>query len=166
MIPPVVMFDRRKLAAPLFAQATAFVAVLIIGGFTGHAATTTTPGPVRSTGPGATASSPAAKGPAIKLTVRVVRQGDQLILAGSPVRVLQDDTLASVASGTLNQSLEYATNVPAGRYQVCVDPPIGWDSAVRGTQVLAGWVCSEADLRAGPQLVTFRLTPQVQQVGQ
>lgn len=163
----MVMFDRRKLAAPLFAQATAFVAVLIIGGFTGHAATTTTPVPVRSTsGPGAIASSPAAKGPAIKLTVRVVRQGDQLILAGSPVRVLQDDSLASVASGSLNQSLEYAANVPAGQYQVCVDPPIGWESAVRGTQVLAGWVCSAADLRAGPRLVTFRLSPQVPQVGQ
>jgi len=163
----VVMFDRRKLAAPLFAQATAFVAVLIIGGFTGHAATTTTPGPVRSTsGPSVTASSPAARGAAIKLTVRVARQGDQLILAGSPVRVLQDDSLASVASGSLNQSLEYAANVPAGQYQVCVDPPLGWESAVRSTHALAGWVCSDADLRSGPQLVTFRLTPQVPQVGQ
>jgi hypothetical protein len=162
----VVTFDRRKLAAPLFAQATAFVAVLIIGGFTGHAATTT-PGPVRTTaGPSTTASSPAAKGPAIKLTVRAVHQGGQLVLAGSPVRVLRDDTLASVASGSLDQSLEYATNVPADQYQVCVNPPIGWDSAVRGTHVLAGWVCSAADLRAGPQLVTFRLTPQVRQVGQ
>ena len=162
----MVMFDRRKLAALLFAQGTAFVAVLVIGGFTGHAATPP-PVPVRSTsGPSATASPTAAKGSAIKLTVRVVRQGDQLILAGSPVRVLRDDTLASVASGALNQSLQYAANVPAGQYQVCVDPPIGWQSAVRGTQVLAGWVCSAADLRAGPQVVTFRLTPQVPQAGQ
>ena len=160
----MVMFDRRKLAALLFAQGTAFVAVLIVGGFTGHAATTT-PVPVRSTsGPGATASPPAVKGPAIKLTVRVERQGDQQVLAGSPVRVLQDDTLDSAASGALNQSLEYAANVPAGQYQVCVDPPIGWQSAVRGTQVLAGWVCSAGDLRAGPRVVTFQLTPQVSQV--
>jgi hypothetical protein len=161
----VVMFDRRKLAAPLFAQATAFVAVLIIGGFTGHAATTTTPGPVSSTGtPSATASSPAAKGPAVKLTVKAVPQGDGLVVSGSPVRVLQNGTLASVASGTLNQSLEYAANVPAGQYQVCIEPPIGWDSAVPTTHVLAGWICSGADLRSGPQLVTFRLTPQVPQV--
>ena len=163
----MVMFDRRKLAAPLFAQATAFVAVLIIGGFTGHAATTATPGPVSSTGaPRATASSPAAKGPAIKLTVKAVQQGDGLGVSGSPVRVLQNGTLASVASGTLNQSLEYAANVPPGQYQVCIDPPIGWGSAVSGTHALAGWICSAADLRAGPQLVAFRLTPQVPQVGQ
>ena len=35
----MVMLDRRKLAAPLFAQAAAFVVVLVIGGFTGHAKT-------------------------------------------------------------------------------------------------------------------------------
>ena len=34
----MVMLDRRKLAVPLFAQAGAFVAVLVIGGFTSHAA--------------------------------------------------------------------------------------------------------------------------------
>jgi hypothetical protein len=160
------MFDRRKLAVPLFAQATAFVAVLIIGGFTGQAATTT-PGPVRTTGgPSATANSPAATGPAIKLTVKAVQQGDGLSVVGSPVRVLHDGTLASAASGSLNRSLEYAANVPAGQYQVCIDPPLGWGSAASGTHALAGWVCSAADLRAGPQLVTFRLTTQVPQVGQ
>jgi hypothetical protein len=155
----VVMSDRRKLAAPLFAQATAFVAVLIIGGFTGHAVTTS--GPVSSTAsPSATASPPAAKGSGIKLTVRVAGQGDQRVLAGSAVRVLQDDSLASVASGTLNDSLEYATNVSAGRYQVCVDPPLGWESAVRSTQTLAGWICSEADLNADSPPVRIRLVRQ------
>ena len=38
------MLDRRKLAVPLFAQAGAFVVVLVIGGFTGHAAPTPHPG--------------------------------------------------------------------------------------------------------------------------
>jgi hypothetical protein len=166
------MLDRRKLAAPLFAQAAAFVAVLVIGGFTGHAPTTapgqgagTTPGP--SASPGASVSSAAARGPAVKLTVKVVQEGnDVLSVSGTPVKVLQNGTLASIASGTLNSALEFAANVPAGQYQVCIDPPIGWDSATSGTHVVAGLTCSAADVRSGPQLVTFRLTPQLPQVGQ
>jgi hypothetical protein len=166
----VVMLDRRKLAVPLFAQATAFVAVLVIGGFTGHASTTT-PGSVHGTTPGPSASpsvsSAATKGPALKLTVKVVQQGnDGLSIAGSPVKVLQNGTLASVASGTLNAALEFAANVPAGQYQVCIDPPVGWASAVRSTHVVAGLICSAADVRTGPQSVTFRLTSQLPQVGQ
>ena len=82
------------------------------------------------------------------------------------MKVLQNGTLASVASGTLNPALEFAANVPAGQYQVCIDPPLGWGSAARGTHVVAGLICSAADLRTGPQLVTFRLTPQLPQVGQ
>ena len=90
----------------------------------------------------------------------MVEEGtDGLSVSGSPVNVLQNGTLASVASGTLNSALEFAANVPAGQYQVCIDPPIGWGSAVRGTHVLAGWICSAADVRTGPQLVTFHLTP-------
>jgi len=77
--------------------------------------------------------------------------------------VLRNGTLASVTTGTLNPGLEFAANVPAGQYQVCIEPPIGWESRVRTTQVLAGWICSPADLRTAPQLVTFRLTSQVPQ---
>ena len=165
------MLDRRKLAAPLFAQAAAFVAVLVIGGFTGHASTTA--GPAHGTTPSAIASSSAStsasasKGPAHKLTVKVVEEStDGLSVSGSQVNVLENGTLTSVVSGALNSALEFAANVPAGRYQVCVDPPIGWASAVRTTQVLAGWICSAADVKTGPLLVTFRLTPQLPQVGQ
>jgi hypothetical protein len=167
----VVMLDRRKLAAPLFAQAAAFVAVLVIGGFTGHASTTA--GPAHGTTPSASASSStstsasASKGPAHKLTVKVVEEStDGLSVSGSQVNVLEDRTLTSVVSGALNSALEFAANVPAGQYQVCVDPPIGWASAVRTTHVLAGWICSAADVKTGPLLVTFRLTPQLPQVGQ
>ena len=167
----MVMLDRRKLAAPLFAQAAAFVAVLVIGGFTGHASTTA--GPAHGTTPSASASSStstrasASKGPAHKLTVKVVEEStDGLSVSGSQVNVLENGTLTSVVSGALNSALEFAANVPAGRYQVCVDPPIGWASAVRTTHVLAGWICSAADVGTGPQLVTFRLTPQLPQVGQ
>jgi hypothetical protein len=169
----VVTLDRRKLAAPLFAQAAAFVAVLVIGGFTGHASTAAGAGatPSASVRPsptaGLTTSSAASKGAALKLTVRVVENGNEgLSVAGSEVNVLQNGTLASVASGVLSPALEFAANVPAGQYQVCVNPPIGWASAVRGTHLLGAWICSPADLRTAPQQVTFRLTPQVPQVGQ
>jgi len=160
----VVMIDRRKLAAPLFAQAAAFVVVLVIGGFTGH--TSTTAGPVHGTTPSASPSATATKGPARKLTVKVMEQGtDGLSVSGSPVKVLADGTLTSVVSGALNSALEFAANVPAGQYQVCVNPPPGWGSTARTTHVLADWICSAADVRTAPQLVTFRLTPQFPQAG-
>ena len=156
------MLDRRKLAAPLFAQAAAFVAVLVIGGLTGHSSKPA-PAPGRTPTPSASASSASSKEAAVKLTVQVTKDGDGLPLPGSQVNVLQNGTLASVTTGTLNSALEFAANVPAGLYQVCIEPPIGWDSQVRTTHVLAGWICSPADLRTSPQLVTFRLTSQVSQ---
>ena len=178
------MLDPRKLAVPLFAQAGAFVVVLVIGGFTSHAAPKPSPGSQGTPGTAVTASpsstgSPApAKGPALKLSVKVTENGTNGLsqagdtVAGRQVRVLLSGSLASVASGTLSASgtqstaQEYAANVPAGQYQVCIDPPAGWGSEVRTTHMLAGWICSPADLRTSPQLVTFRLSTQVPQVGQ
>ena len=167
----MVNLDRRKLATPLFAQAAAFVVVLVIGGFTGHAKTPSpAPGPGGTPAPTATftptASSASSKGAALKLTVRVIKDGDGLPLPGTHVNVLQTRTLTSVVTGTLNPALEFASNVPAGQYQVCIQPPIGWGSKVRTTHVLADWICSPADLRTSPQLVTFRLSTRVPQVGQ
>jgi len=170
----VVTVDRRKLAAPLFAQAAAFVVVLVIGGFTGHAKTPSpAPGPGGTQGPAATTATPTAtassassKGAALKLTVKVIKDGDGLPLPGTQVNVLQTGTLTSVVTGTLSPALEFASNVPAGQYQVCILPPIGWGSKVRTTHVLAGWICSPADLRTSPQLVTFRLGNQAPEVGQ
>jgi hypothetical protein len=163
----VVMLDRRKLAVPLFAQAAAFVAVLVIGGLTGHSSGKPAPAPTTGRTPApsvtASASSASSKGAALKLTVQVTKDGDGLPLPGSQVNVLQNGTLASVMTGTLNSALEFAANVPAGQYQVCIEPPIGWESRVRTTHVLAGWICSPADLRTSPQLVTFRLISQVPQ---
>ena len=169
----MVTVDRRKLAAPLFAQAAAFVVVLVIGGFTGHAPKTPSPapGPGGTQGPTAITATPppssaSSKGAALKLTVMVIKDGDGLPLPGTQVNVLQTGTLTSVVTGTLNPALEFASNVPAGQYQVCIQPPIGWGSRVRTTHVLAGWICSPADLRTSPQLVTFRLSTRVPQVGQ
>jgi hypothetical protein len=181
----VVILDRRKLAVPLFAQAGAFVVVLVIGGFTGHAAAKPptqgpqgTPGAAATASPSSSGSPASAKGPALKLSVKVTENGTNGLsqagdtVAGRKVRVLQTESLASAASGILSASgtqstaQEYAANLPAGQYQVCIDPPIGWGSAVRSTQVLAGWICSTADLRKGPQVVTFRLIPQIPVAGQ
>ena len=161
----MVMPDRRKLAVPLFAQAAAFVVVLVIGGFTGHTSTTT--GPVHGTTPSASPSAAATKGSARELTVKVMEQGTGgLSVSGSTVKVLADGTLTSVVSGALNSALEFAANVPAGQYQVCVNPPPGWVSTARTTHVLADWICSSADVRTASQLVAFRLTPQLPPVGQ
>jgi hypothetical protein len=163
----VVMLDRRKLAAPLFAQAAAFVVVLVIGGFTGHAKTPSGTGPGATPSAGTRTSPSASKGPAVKLTVKVVEEGTGgRSVAGSPVNVLPDGTLTSVVSGTLNSALEFAANVAAGPYQVCIRPSAGWGSVVPATHVLAGWICSAADVRTAPQLVTFRLSPRIPQVGQ
>lgn len=188
----MVMLDRRKLAVPLFAQAGAFVVVLVIGGFTGHSGPkATTPGPQGTTSaspsstarsspvsPSSSASPASSRGPAVKLSVKVSEDGTNGLseagdtVAGSQVRVLQTGSLASAAAGTLSASgaqstaQEFAANVPAGQYQVCVNPPIGWGSAARTTQVLAGWICAAADLRNGPQVVTFRLVPQLPPAGQ
>ena len=161
----MVTVDRRKLAAPLFAQAAAFVVVLVIGGFTGHSSPKAAPTSHEAFTPSAsaTASSASSTGASLKLTIRVIKDGEGLPLSGSQVNVLRNGTLASVMTGTLNPGLEFAANVPAGQYQVCIEPPIGWESRVRTTQVLAGWICSPADLRTAPQLVTFRLTSQVPQ---
>ena len=161
----MVMLDRRKLATPLFAQAAAFVVVLVIGGFTGHSSPKAAPTSPETFTPSAsaTASSASSKGASLKLTIKVIKDGEGLPLSGSQVNVLRNGTLASVMTGTLNPGLEFAANVPAGQYQVCIEPPIGWESRVRTTQVLAGWICSPADLRTAPQLVTFRLTSQVPQ---
>ena len=162
----MVMLDRRKLVVPLFAQAGAFVAVLVIGGFTGHAQPKT-PGPAVSASPSGTTGPGTARGAGVKLSVKVTEQGTNgQSVSGSQVRVLQNGTLTSVASGTLDSALGYAANVSAGQYEVCVKPPAGWGSAARGTEVLAGWICSAADLGKGPQRVTFLLTPQIPAVSQ
>ncbi len=162
----MVMLDRRKLAAPLAAQAAAFVAVLVIGQFTSHTSTVVpVPGHTVSASPRAVASASAlaTKGAPHKIIVRVLEDGtNPLSVAGSQVKVL-NRALTSVASGVLDSTLKYAANVPADRYQVCINP-IGWASATGGTNLLDGWICAAADARTGPAVVTFRLVPQAPQV--
>jgi hypothetical protein len=162
---PVVMLDRRRLAAPLFAQAGAFVVVLIIGGFTGHsssgsAASTTTPAASPSIPGEASATVPTGAGQGSKLTVRVEgTAATGTVLAGTKVNVLQSSTLASAATGTLNAHLEFAVTVPAGSYQVCLSPATGTGTAIQGNSIVAGWVCRPVQVGAGPKQVLFPLAP-------
>jgi hypothetical protein len=167
----VVTLDRRTLAAPVAAQAAAFVVVLVIGIFTGHTTKTPSQGPTHGASPGAHASPPAAgasspasaKGQGAKLTVTVTEEtAGGLTVAGSQVRVLRDGTSAVIASGTLNTAREFATNLPAGDYEVCVNP-VGWTSAVPGTHLIHGFICSPATVGSAPQSVTFHVVPKTSQ---
>jgi hypothetical protein len=167
----VVTLDRRTLAAPVAAQAAAFVVVLVIGIFTGHTTKTPPPGPTHGASPGARASTPApgssspasAKGQGAKLTVTVTEEtAGGLTVAGSQVRVLRDGTSVVIASGTLNTAREFATNLPAGDYEVCVNP-VGWMSAVPGTHLIHGFICSPATVGSAPQSVTFDVVPKTTQ---
>ena len=167
----MVTLDRSKLVAPVFAQAAAFVVVLAIGGFTHHGGTVPTPGPTpgltHSASPRASSTTPnATKGQAAKLTVKVVEQNtDGVSLTGSEVKVLRNGTLTAVASGTLNAALEFAANMTAGEYEVCVKPPIGWTSAIKNTHLVHGYICSVTAVGSAPQAVTFQLTPPSTQAG-
>ena len=159
----MVTIDRSKLAGPVFAQAAAFVVVLVIGGFTGHSRSPA-PAPSHQVSPGASSSTPAAaNGHAAKLAVKVVQVGtDGLSVSGSQVRALKEGSLASVASGTLDTALEFAATVPAGAYQVCVKPPADWTSTVRNTHIIDGYTCVATEVGSAPISVTFRLAPQTQ----
>jgi hypothetical protein len=167
----VVTLDRRKLAAPVVAQAAAFVVVLVIGIFNGHTTKTPpppAPAPTRSASPGArppaSSTSPAAaKNQGTKLTVTVVENSaGGLSVADSQVQVLRNGTTAVVASGTLNTARKFATNLPAGEYEVCVNP-VGWVSAVPGTHLDHGFICSPTAIGSAPQSVTFHVVPKTTQ---
>ena len=164
----MVTLDRRKLAAPVVAQAAAFVVVLVIGIFNGHTTKTPAPAPTRSASPGArppaSSTSPAAaKNQGTKLTVTVVENSaGGLSVADSQVQVLRNGTTAVVASGTLNTARKFATNLPAGEYEVCVNP-VGWVSAVPGTHLDHGFICSPTAIGSAPQSVTFHVVPKTTQ---
>ena len=126
------------------------------------------PAPTRSASPGArppaSSTSPAAaKNQGTKLTVTVVENSaDGLSVADSQVQVFRNGTTAAVASGTLNTARKFATNLPAGEYEVCVNP-VGWVSAVPGTHLDHGFICSPAAIGSAPQSVTFHVVPKTTQ---
>ena len=162
------MFDRARLAAPLFAQAGAFVVVLIVGGFTGHSSSGDTAAPAAGTarpaaspsiGGSATATVATGAGQGAKLTVKVSGAGAASpVLAGTRVNVLQSGTLTSAATGTLDTHLEFAVTVPSGKYEVCLSPAASLGPVIQGTSTVAGWVCRPAVVGAGPEQVVFAAT--------
>jgi hypothetical protein len=167
----VAMPDRRKFAAPVLAQAVSFVAVLVIGGFTGQSAGHS-PGPAPGSAtptPQTGATSPGgAKEHQSALAVQVpVDAAVGGVALRIPVRVLNSRTLFDAASGTLSpnaQNTQLGWNKPlaAGTYQVCAQPPAGLRFTEKNTGVLPGWSCTLASVAQGSQTqVTFHLTPDV-----
>ncbi len=169
----MVRLDGRKLTAPLLAQAVAFVAVLVIGGLTGHGpAKPVTRASSGSTSPATHHTSPAPHhsvpsqvntptGDITELTVQIV---GGIKLPTVVVKVFRDDralTSAPVVSTSLNQTVPETTkSVPAGHtYQVCAKPPRGWTFTGHGTGVLPGWDCTKVEAGSLPQTVTFQLIP-------
>jgi hypothetical protein len=163
----VGMPDRRKFAAPVLAQAVAFVAVLVIGGFTGHSSVPSPATP--SPSPRAGVTSPGgAREHQSALTVQVpVDAAIGGVALRVPVRVLNSRTLFDVASGTLspnaqNTQLGWTKPLAAGTYQVCAQPSAGLRFTDKNTGVLPGWTCTLASVAQGAQAqVTFHLTPDV-----
>ena len=81
-----------------------------------------------------------------------------------PVRVLASQGSAVVASGTVVPNADLTQLVwnkplPAGTYQVCVQPPALTRFTDKSTGVLRGWTCVVAHVAPGSQTqVTFHLT--------
>jgi hypothetical protein len=167
------MLDRRKLAAPVLAQAVSFVVVLVIGGLTGHS--TPQGPPPASPSPHVSASPPASATPSggakehqsvltVQVPIEVATGG---IVPQIPVRVLDSRPPASVAAGTLTPNVQdtqlgWSKPLPAGTYQVCAQAPAGLRFTERSTGALPGWTCTVASVAPGSQtLVTFHLAPGV-----
>lgn len=146
--------DRRKLAAPVVAQAVSFAAVLVIG-----ALTVTSPRSVHVPPPVVHPSvSPAAAVPGFVLVVRATV--NDVALAGRRVTVLGDGTLSSAASGVLNGAGVFSARVPADSYQVCLSVPAGLEVVGAGSASgLPGWTCSAVRMQAGTGTVAFPLIP-------
>jgi hypothetical protein len=152
------MPDRRKLAAPVLAQAASFVVVLVIGGFTGHSAPPASPAPHPSTSPPSPAATKSTKGQEPGVIVEVPVTGG--IVPHVPVQVLAGRT--TVASGTLalqGIAVEWSHALNPGAYQVCAQPPAGLHFTEKSSGALPGWTCEPAVVAAGPTQVIFHLAP-------
>jgi hypothetical protein len=174
----VATLDRRKFAAPVFAQAAAFIVVLLIGGLTGShgkpSGQTTTPPPSASSQastsptPSARVSpTPSSAGSSTsksqsKLTVEVTNEAAQPVTSVR-VKVIAVVTQHTVTDEKLTPSslqapqFQGAWNVAAGGYEVCLAVPSGTSVPGASTAVLAGWFCAPVTVAPGGTPVTFRL---------
>jgi hypothetical protein len=151
--------DFRKLAAPLVAQASSFVAVLVIGVFIAHSSPAR---PVLS--PSVPASSPGVSPsvtppvvtppPESGLYVRAYANGKHL--AGEhQVVVLSDQTLASLGTGSMTDGVAALPTV-SSPYLVCLNAPGLQSADAESVPVPAGWICSPVQAE-GNVSVTFKL---------
>jgi hypothetical protein len=152
----VVTPDLRKLAAPMVAQAVSFVAVLAVGAFVASS-----PPKVHVTPPKPHPSALPAAVSTFEMVVQAIQTKANVALAGRRVNVLRDGTLASGASGALNQEGLFTSRVPAGSYQVCLRVPADQEPAHGSTSGLPGWACYAVQVQAGTGTirVTFSLVP-------
>jgi hypothetical protein len=163
----VVTLDRRKVTAPVLAQAAAFVAVLVIGVLTGHSAAKPALKPSsRSASPAphstVTSRRTTSSVHSTELTIQVAVAG--VAMPAVAVKVLENDpALTPAVPSRLIQAsagMKVTESVPAGfTYQVCVQPARGWTFTGPNTHVLAGWDCKKVAAGRQPQTVTFNLIP-------
>jgi hypothetical protein len=176
----VVTLDRRKLTAPLLAQAAAFVAVLAIGLVTGHSggkpapvpsSHSTSPAPRHSTGPAprisVTSGGTSSTGLSTELTIQIQVGNFGLAMPNVQVEILKDPALTRVAHASLNQNVTATTkSVPAGHaYQVCAKPPQGWTINDQDDGAVPHWNCTPVPAGTQTQTVTFSLTPELPSQG-
>jgi hypothetical protein len=153
------MPDRRKLAAPVLAQAASFVVVLLIGGFTGHSPAPARPAPTTpaSAHVGATGHQ---SGVIVEIPLSAATGGVALSI---PVKILGTAALTTTAEGTPSPNaqdtqLDLDEPLPAGTYQVCAQPSGGLRFTDRNTGVMPGWDCMVATVAADRQTpVIFHL---------
>lgn len=175
---------RNKLAAPVFAQAGAFVAVLVVGVLTGHgggkpapsSSTSTSPQPRISvtshgpTSPGPTPHGPTSTGGNTELTIVIQGSSDfGQALPTVTAEVFEDHSARPLITASLSQSAALSEtkviSVPAGHtYQVCVRPPKNFTVTATSpnTDAVRGWYCLSEE--AG-STATFDLAPTVPNPG-
>ena len=158
----------------MFAQAAAFVAVLAIGGLTGHGGKAT-PGPSSSSStrpaPSISVTSAGSISTARKtqLTI-VIEQAGGVVMPSVPVDVFKEGLApppvpsATSTPGVAGTPTEVVMlSVPAGHtYQVCVERPTGWtftDPSIN-TNLIAGWGCTKVEVGSAAQTVPFAVALQ------
>jgi hypothetical protein len=158
--------DRRKLAAPVFAQAAAFIVVFVIGVLSGPHGTsasepphTPAPTPTQPT-QHVTVSPPGSATRQLSALTVEVFEGTASV-PGIPVQVLKALTMTSEASGITTQGSPgiptgMTTDVDVGDYQICVRPPAGWTFTGQNTDVLPGSDCSLVHVGLPVQIAQFR----------
>jgi hypothetical protein len=143
----------------MVAQASSFVAVLVIGAFMVHSPPGhhSPPPSIPSSSPRVSSASPppAAPVPELGLTVQAHLKG-KLLPGKHRVTVLQAGTLTSAGTSYVTAGVG-TVQVPSGSYEVCLSAPGLRSASARSASTLPGWICKAARVQAGVGPVTFQL---------